>query len=280
MKDDNFRGNDQSRQAASKDDNVRNAVTWQDTTTYSMALPEVYARFADAGFGRTLRTLQRYCEQGHFRAVKYPADTGSVWYVDPESVETKIEEIRQVQETLGRQAPPLNSTPEKTNNDVSRHDADCRDVSPVENKDDSGDISSATSDDEPRQENSVAGRRASNDNINQRDKRESQTTTIDEEKYVTVPVVVLDALTAQLDAKDEQIKRRDAQIEQLVEAHNNDRQLLGAALAIIHKEDFPLELRESQQHNPQAEPEPAEEIRPESARGGDKPQPPHSGTSV
>jgi hypothetical protein len=63
--------NDTPRHDAPQHDNIRDA-TWQDTTTYSMSLPQVYARFVEAGLDSSLRTLQRYCEHGHLRATKYP----------------------------------------------------------------------------------------------------------------------------------------------------------------------------------------------------------------
>lgn len=271
---------DQSRPAASADDNVRDAVTWQDNTTYSMALPQVYARFVEAGLDRSLRTLQRYCEQGHLRAAKYPTETGAVWYVDPDSVETKIEEIRQVQETLHRPVTPSRDTYRPTANDMARHDVDRRPASSFENTDDSHETTSAPRNDEPRQPNHDADRRAEEPMADVPDNRERQPATDANGKYVTVPVVMLDALTAQLAAKDEQIKRRDEQLERLVDSHDKDRQLLGAALAIIHKEDFPMELGESSKLDWDSEPAPAEEIKPQFDRVGGNPHMGHQGFGV
>lgn len=91
---------------------------------------------------------------------------------------------------------------------------------------------------------------------------------------------MLDALTAPLAAKDEQIKRRDAQMERLVESHDKDRQLLDAALAIIHKEDFPIELGEGDTATETDAPQPAEEIRPEFGHGRGHPLPPHQGGAL
>lgn len=260
-----------SRPTASADDNVRDAVTWTDNTTYSMALPQVCARFAEAGLDRSLRTLQRYCEQGHLRAAKYPTEAGAVWYVDPDSVETKIEEIRQVQETLHRPTAPSYDTPLSTANDTSRHDVGRRPASPFENNDDKSNTASATSDDEPRQQNHDVDRRANDSNTNEPASSQRQTATDGDDNYVTVPVVVLDALTAQLAAKDDQLKRQDSQIERLVAAHDKDRQLLGAALSVIHNDDFPMQLGKGNQHDWDTEPEPAEEIKPEFGGGGGNP---------
>lgn len=284
MNDDIDRGHDDARQGASEDGDIRDAVTWQDTTTYSLSLPQVYARFVEAGLDRSLRTLQRYCEQGHLRAAKYPTETGSVWYVDAQSVETKIEEIRQVQETLQRPAPPSGDTAQQTPNAMSGPDAERRSVSSQEFKSDTNDTRTATSDDEPRQPNDDAVRRVSDEAVTQSNPTERQSATRGDDKYVTVPVGMLDALTAQLAAKDEQIKRRDEQMERLVETHDKDRRLLGAALSIIHREDFPFELGEGEvpapKPEPEPEPEPAEEIRPQSHESRGNPQPPFDRPSV
>jgi len=281
MNDDRY--HDEVRQAASENDGVRDAVTWQDTTTYSLSLPQVYARFVEAGLDRSLRTLQRYCEQGHLRAAKYPTETGSVWYVDAQSVETKIEEIRQVQETLQRPAPPVDDIAQTTPNDMSRHVAERRSTSSQESQPDTNDTRTATTDDEPRHENHDAARRASDEAASQSNPTERQSATRGDDKYVTVPVGMLDALTEQLAAKDEQIKRRDEQMERLVETHDKDRRLLGAALSIIHREDFPFELGEGKGQpapEPEPEPEPAEEMRPEMEVGRGNPQPPFDRPSV
>jgi hypothetical protein len=275
MNNDMNRGNDTARHDALEHDNIRDDVTWQDSTTYSMALPQVYARFVEAGLDRSLRTLQRYCEQGHLRAAKYPTETGAVWYVDPDSVETKIEEIRQVQETLHRPAAPRHDMPLPTTNDTSRPDADRRAISSSEHYAHSHDMASATDSDDPRKQKPDVARRSNDPIINETDSRDRQPTSDSDDKYVTVPVVMLDALTAQLAAKDEQIKRRDAQMEQLVNSHDQDRQLLGAALAIIHRDDFAMELGEGEASDANEDPAPAEEIKPEFHQDWGNPQPPH-----
>jgi hypothetical protein len=269
--------NDTPRHDVPQHDTIRDA-TWQDSTTYSLSLPQVYARFVEAGLDRSLRTLQRYCEHGHLRAAKYPTETGAVWYVDADSVETKIEEIRQVQEAaLLRTAAPRPDTPPPTASDQSRPDAERRETPPTNTRPDVSDVAAATDYDEPRQQNPDAGRRADDANANGADKRDRQPTTEHDSRYVTVPVVMIDALTAQLAAKDEQIKRRDEQLERLVVAHDKDRQLLGAALAIIHREDFPMELGKGEQFGATDESAPAEEIKPEFGHGRGHPQPPHQG---
>lgn len=267
--------NDAPRQDVPQHDNVRDA-TWQDTTTYSMSLPQVYVRFVEAGLDRSLRTLQRYCEHGHLRAAKYPTETGAVWYVDPASVETKIEEIRQVQETaLQRQPAPSSATHPPTADVLSRPVAERRELSPTENKPDTHEAAPTSSGDTWRQQYSDVDRRSSDATTKSGDSRDRRATTIHDERYVSVPVVMIDALTAQLAAKDEQIKRRDEQMERLVESHDKDRQLLGAALAIIHRDDFPMELGRGERADVKADAAPAAEIKPKIDDSRGNPQAPH-----
>jgi len=123
------------------EDDIRDAVIVQDITDFSFSLPDVHARFLGAGIDRSLRTLQLYCERGHLTARKYPSDLGDVWYVNPESVETKIEEIRQVQNVKERRTATINDNNEQvfsadspvknetSHDDKLRHnidDAECR----------------------------------------------------------------------------------------------------------------------------------------------------------
>ncbi len=217
--------NDTSRHGA-KDDNIRDAqVSWRDKTTFSLDLEAVSQRFHEAGVDRTLRTLQRYCEQGHLKAAKYPSETGSVWYVDPASVETKIEEIKQVQAA-----------------DERRHDAARRAQSHSNFRQNSTTDDDTTSGDSPRQANDDVARRTSGSNVDQRQEPERQPTTDNDDRYVSVPVEMVDVLTNQFEEKDRQIERRDSQIRDLVEAHKEDRKLLGVAIALIHGEEFTPEL--------------------------------------
>ena len=269
MSNDDTRDNDWPRTNATDGDSIRN-VTWTDHTTYSLPLPEEHARFIQAGIDRTLRTLQLYCEQGHLRAAKYPTETGSVWYVDPDSVETKIEEIRQVQETLHRPATTTTDVPRKAGYDGPRPDAERRDVSPNKNTSDKHDASSTSADDKQRQPNDDVGSRS--ENTDYRGTR--QDATDHDSGYVSVPVRVLDALTNQLAAKDAQLERQDAQLARLVQAHDHDRQLLGAALSLIHNEDFNVALQPEQasaSDAPVAPPVTADQVQPEFPRAGGKP---------
>lgn len=269
MNHDNFTHPPSSLHDAPEDDNVRDAMTWQDTTTYSLGLPQVYALFVEAGINRSLRTLQRYCEQGHLRAAKYQTTTGSVWFADPLSVEIKIEEIRQVQETMKQQAQQPDATPSPAPvGDDQRHDGDRRDVTHRQDHGSDPDTAAASSNDMWRLQNDDANRRANDDYANAATSPKRQTPPVSDDLYVTVPVAVLDALTNQLAAKDEQIKRRDEQMGRLVEVHGEDHRMLTAALSIIHRDDFPIELGKGAEIDAHIKPSPAKELRPEVERGG------------
>lgn len=206
---------DQSQDDASPDDNIRDAVTWQDATTFSLSLPQVYARFVHAGLNRSMRTLQRYCDQGHLHAAKYQTDTGSVWFVDPDSVETKIEEIRQVQETKERLAASEGVKDVPLENVTPRHDADHRGSTPPRNLAAVDDERDATGDEAQRQSADDVDRRPEEKAQPDIASTERHPTSSQDTQYLTVPGAMLDALTEQLAAKDEQIKRRDDQIERL-----------------------------------------------------------------
>ena len=201
---------------------IRDAVIVQDVTDFSFSLPDVHARFLGAGIDRSLRTLQRYCERGHLTARKYPSDLGDVWYVNPESVETKIEEIRQVQNVKERRTTTINDNDERgfsANSSV---------------KDET------SHDDKQRHNNDDAGCRADETEAETVRPFERQTPPNDDSKYVTLPVAVLDALTDQLRVKDEQIVRRDEELSKLATSRDDDRQLLYAAWELIHSAGFGL----------------------------------------
>ena len=204
------------------ENDIRDAVIVQDVTDFSFSLPEVHTKFLGAGIDRSLRTLQRYCERGHLTARKYPSDLGDVWYVNPESVETKIEEIRQVQAVKERRTATINDNNER----VFSADSSVKDE--------------ASHDDEQRHNNDDAECRAEETEIETVLPSERQTAPNDDSKYVTLPVAVLDALTDQLRVKDEQIVRRDEELSKLAASRDDDRQLLHSAWELIHSAGFGL----------------------------------------
>lgn len=76
---------DQPGQAATSRDN-----------DFTLSLDEVSQRYADAGHGRTLRTLQRYCASGHLDAQKVATTTGDKYLVTPQSVARHLAQIEEM----------------------------------------------------------------------------------------------------------------------------------------------------------------------------------------
>jgi len=74
--------------AASRDPSRQDAAGRD--TDYVLSLEEVAERYAKAGHPRTLRTLQRYCANGHLNAQKLATATGDKYLVTPQSVDRHI----------------------------------------------------------------------------------------------------------------------------------------------------------------------------------------------
>jgi len=77
---------------ATKHDMPRQVTTSTDTD-YTLSLEEVSDRYAMAGHPRTLRSLQRYCVNGHLDAQKIATATGDKFLVTPSSVARHIAQI-------------------------------------------------------------------------------------------------------------------------------------------------------------------------------------------
>ena len=95
-------------------DTSRLAATGSDTD-YILSLEEVSDRYAKAGHPRTLRSLQRYCVNGHLDAQKIATATGDKFLVTPLSVArhtAQIEELTGLEFVAsGRDAPRHVATP-------------------------------------------------------------------------------------------------------------------------------------------------------------------------
>jgi len=103
MSDDNPR-----QEAATANDLSRHAATIDDIE-YSLSVEEALARYEAAGLPRTPRTIQRYCAKGHhLKAHLVETPFGDKFLINPESVDTHIAYIKEVQ-------------PVATSRDLSRH---------------------------------------------------------------------------------------------------------------------------------------------------------------
>ena len=63
---------------------------------FTLSIEEVSERYAKAGHARTIRTLQRYCVNGHLDAQKVATTLGDKYLVTPQSVARHIEQIREL----------------------------------------------------------------------------------------------------------------------------------------------------------------------------------------
>jgi hypothetical protein len=80
---------DQNFSVAPSRDLSRQDATDNDTV-FSLSLEEVAERYERAGHSRSLRTLQRYCADGHLDARKIETMTGDKYLVTPQSVARHI----------------------------------------------------------------------------------------------------------------------------------------------------------------------------------------------
>ncbi len=80
--------------AATSRDLSRPDATYNDTD-FTLSLEEVAERYARAGHPRTLRSLQRYCANGHLDARKIATTTGDKYLVTPQSVARHIAQIEE-----------------------------------------------------------------------------------------------------------------------------------------------------------------------------------------
>jgi hypothetical protein len=76
-------------------DTPRPVATGRDAD-YVLSLDDVAAMYETAGHPRTLRTLQRYCANGHLEAQKLATTTGDKYLVTPQSVERHIAQIKEL----------------------------------------------------------------------------------------------------------------------------------------------------------------------------------------
>lgn len=72
-------------------------VATNDDSEFSLTIQEVAARYEQAGYPRTIRTLQRYCKSGHLDALKKPTLLGDMYLVTPHSVDRHIAQIGQME---------------------------------------------------------------------------------------------------------------------------------------------------------------------------------------
>lgn len=97
---------DTVRQEGATDPDQPRLGPTEDDNDYSLSLEQVGDLFAEAGFPRDLRTLQRYCRKGRLKAKLFEFPYGERYLITPQSVERRIAYLMELQlAAVGRGEP-------------------------------------------------------------------------------------------------------------------------------------------------------------------------------
>ena len=69
---------------------------------YTLTIEEAAVRYVHAGHPRTIRTIQRYCVNGHLDSLRQETSFGDKYMITPESVARHIAQIAELASTTGR----------------------------------------------------------------------------------------------------------------------------------------------------------------------------------
>ncbi len=107
------------------------AAAMADDTRHSLSLDQVGNIYAERGFPRSQRSLQRFCASGHLDCTKVATTTGDKYLVAPYSVErhlTQLEQLAATAAATGRDVARQFATPvapqitASSEHDSTRHD--------------------------------------------------------------------------------------------------------------------------------------------------------------
>ena len=87
----------------------RQDVTSRDND-YSLSIEEAAFRYESAGHPRTLRSIQRYCAQGHLDCLRKETPFGEKYMITPASVARHIAQIEELAQTTSRDRSRLDAT--------------------------------------------------------------------------------------------------------------------------------------------------------------------------
>ncbi len=112
------------------DDQPRQNATSRDD--YSLTIEEAALRYEHAGHPRTIRSIQRYCAQGHLDALRQETQFGEKYMITPASVARHIAQIEEVTHATSRDesrlVAPIGATDLLSDN--PRHDVTTEHVPP------------------------------------------------------------------------------------------------------------------------------------------------------
>jgi hypothetical protein len=81
-------------------DKPRHGATSPDQ--YTLSIDEAAVRYEHAGHPRTIRTIQRYCANGHLDSLRQETSFGDKYMITPESVARHIAQIAELASTTRR----------------------------------------------------------------------------------------------------------------------------------------------------------------------------------
>lgn len=191
-------------------------VTFRDTSIYSLTLADVATQFVAAGFPKSTRTLQRYCDSGHLKAAKYETETGWIWYVEPNSVTTRLTELSQHASMSGGDKAATPATSATGTSDMSAKAANRNSDNDAGASDDASD-GHASDDKNPKANVSKPDRRSPGDDTG----------------MVNFLMEQVQEKDKQIAAKDEQIAAIDQALQMLMKTHAQDRAMLMQALQLV-----------------------------------------------
>jgi len=105
-----------------------------DPSRYSLSVEEASSLFINAGVPRSPRTVIRYCSQEHLNCIKVDTERNEKYLVSQESVNARIEELKQIPASGYVALQRDVSGRVKTSHDVSGHNETRQDTATKEEK--------------------------------------------------------------------------------------------------------------------------------------------------
>lgn len=189
------------------DDQTRQGATSPDD--YSLTIEDAALRYEHAGHPRTIRSIQRYCAQGHLDSLRQETSFGEKYLITPASVARHIAQIEEVTRATSR--------------DMTRHDAP---TTVPQTSHDNERQQSMTHRDEPRPVVPQVAAQTSHE-----ESRQATATHADEPRHVAASPDLggkyIDRLEGEIAFLREEITTKNAQIKELTERSRETNVLIG-----------------------------------------------------